>query len=210
MRNKVCLLALSFAVLSLTLAAAEGTHKDGYTSKGGKVVMLKDGRESPVTAEVTFGNGSRLTADGFIILKDGKRERFQDDRWIDMDGEYIVVAADTDDFDGYYYEGGKVYVMRDRTPVLVTADVVLVDGSRISADGSIVLKDGTRNHFSEGQRVSKEGKAVEGKRIAPKQTTPDAHETPLNTSRKLEEVKTRQPEEKAQVVPAVDKKEEKK
>ncbi|HLX65182.1 MAG TPA: DUF6799 domain-containing protein [Planctomycetota bacterium] len=161
MRNNVGLLALNFALLSLTMYAAEGTQKDGYSFKGGKVVMVKDGKESPVTAEVTLRNGSRLTTDGFVILKDGKRERFQENRWIDMDGEYIVADAGTDDFDGYCLEDGKVYVMRDRTPTLVTVDVTLDNGSRISADGSIVLKDGTHNRLSEGQRILREGQAVE-------------------------------------------------
>ena len=161
------LAALSLAVLSWSLVAADGAHKDGYSLKNGKVVMSKGGNEVAVTAEVTLHNGSRLTPDGFIIDRAGKRERFQESRWITLDGDYFDVAdADitaTDNFDGYYYEGGKVYVMRDHRPEIITVEITLTDGSRISPDGTFILKDGTRNRMSEGQRVSKQGKPVEGK-----------------------------------------------
>src|ERR1017187_8161870 len=145
MRNWIGLV-LGVAVLSLSMAAAE-SHKDGYSFKNGKVVMLKGGQESVVTAEVSFNNGSRLLPDGFIVYRDGRRERFEESRWFTMDGDYDVVVADADDFDGYYYENGRVYVMRDRRPELVTVEITLNDGLRISPDGFIIQRDGTRNRF---------------------------------------------------------------
>ncbi len=210
MRNGVSLLmVLSFAVLSSSIFAAEGAHKDGYTVRGGKVLMMKDGRETPVTAEVTFGNGSRLGLDGFIITREGRRERFQDDRWISLDGDYVVVDATSDDFDGYYLDGGRVYVMRDNTPVLLTVDFTFGDGSRLSPDGTIVLRDGSRSRLSEGQRVSKEGKAVAGKHTAAAHAAvaPAAPSKPVDATHKVEEpAKSHQPEVKA---PASERHEEK-
>jgi hypothetical protein len=206
MRNSASLLvALSFAVLTSAAFSAEGAHKDGYSFRNGKVVMMRGGHESFVTAEVTLGNGSRLSPDGFIISREGKRERFQDDRWITLEGDYDVVEVASDDFDGYYLEGGQVYVIRDRRPVLVTVEITLNDGSRISPSGEIVLKDGTRNRMSEGQRISKEGKHVEGKHTAAAHT-PVAPAKSVDANHKTEEpAKNRQPEAKA---PATEKREE--
>jgi hypothetical protein len=192
------LLAMSFVTLTWTMSAADGAHhKDGYTFRNGKVVLFKEGRETPVTAEVTFRNGSRLLPDGFIVFKDGRRERFVEDRWIDLDGEYVVVDAGIDDFDGYYLEGGRVYVIRDRRPVLVTVEVTLNDGSRLSPDGTIILKSGTRSRLTEGQRLSREGKIVEHRGTATTRTA-ESREKPIDTSRKIEDTnaaKTRQVEE---------------
>ena len=52
MRTSTSLLLMSsIAVLSWTMSAAEAGHKDGYSFKNGKVVMMKDGKESLVTVD---------------------------------------------------------------------------------------------------------------------------------------------------------------
>lgn len=184
MGNKISwLAALGVAVVSFSVAAVEvdvRAHKDGYSSKGGKVTLWTGGRESAVTSEVTFHNGSRLLPDGFIVFRDGRRERFDESRWLNVEGEYIVVdAGTTDDFDGYYFEDGRVYVYRDRQPVLLTVEFTFGDGSRILPDGSFYSHDGSRSRMSEGQRVSKLGKSVEGKHTATNRTaTNPANPTP--------------------------------
>lgn len=176
MRNGVSLLVVfSFAALSWMTVAADGGHKDGYSVRGGKVVMLKGGHESFVTAEISFRNGSRLLPDGFLVFGDGRRERFEESRWVTLDGDDFVVETAYDDFDGYWYEGGHVYVMRDRRPTIVIIEITLGDGSRLSPDGTIILRDGTRNRFTEGQRISKEGKTVAAK-------TTTAAKTPAATA----------------------------
>ena len=162
---------------------------------------------------VSFHNGSRLLPEGIIIDRTGRREQFQESRWITIDGDDFAVETASDDFDGYWYDSGKVYVMRDRAPVLVTVEITLIDGSRISPDGTFVLKDGTHNRLSEGQRISKEGKPVAGRShtaektpaapvtsAAPAAPTAPAKQatpaTPIDASHKTEgTVKPHQPEE---------------
>jgi len=237
MRNSLKLfVVMCFVGMCWTMNAAEGHHRDGYRFRDGKVVLFSGGKESFVTAEVRLKNGARLLPDGFIVFTDGRRERFRDDRWLSLEGEYVVVEeTPVVDFDGYWVEGGRVYVMRDRRPTLVTVEVSLNDGARIGPDGVLILRDGTRSRLTEGQRVSREGKIVE--RRETNRTTTTTQEKPIDTSRKIEEnaanrqveqkttttterrddVKTRQPDQKVeqkveskveQKVPAVDRREE--
>jgi len=184
-----CFLVMTVIGFCGSLAAADHGHRDGYVFRGGKVLMFKEGRESAVTAEVTLHNGARILPDGFIVYKDGRRERFVEDRWIGFDGEFIVADAEpvfVDDFDGYYVESGRVYVVRDRRPVLVTTEVVFTDGSRLSPDGFIVLKGGGRTRLENGQRFSREGRRLEVK-AAVRTGDNNRNERAIDTSRKVED-----------------------
>lgn len=217
MRNSLSLfLAMCFTVLSWTTVAAEGAHKEGYSFKNGKVVMMKEGKETVVTAEVTLHSGARLLPEGIIVTKEGKRERFPEGRWLTLEGEFVVVDAGgpdvvvVDDFDGYYLEDGRVYVIRDSRPVLVTVEISLSNGLRLSPDGTIISKEGTRSRLVEGQGISKAGKIVEHKSKAPARAG-ETREKPIDTSRNPEEaVKKRQEEKEKAQTPEKDKKQDNK
>ncbi|HLX63013.1 MAG TPA: DUF6799 domain-containing protein [Planctomycetota bacterium] len=206
MLKGISLVALCLALLSWGTLAAEG-HREGYAFRNGKVVLMKGGNETVVTTEVKLNNGVRILPEGFIVTREGVRERFPADRWLSLEGDFVAVDGGPDvivddDFDGYYLEDGRVYVIRDHRPVLVTAEITLGNGSRLEADGTIITKEGTRSKLTAGQRISKEGKMVEGKAATPRTgTTPRTgadREQPINTSRNPENaVKNTQPEKTA-------------
>src|SRR5947207_15339819 len=82
-------LVLALTLFTWTVYGADVRVHEGYSFRNGKVVMMRDGKESVVGAEVTLRNGARLTPDGFIIFKEGRRERLPETRWIGFDGECI-------------------------------------------------------------------------------------------------------------------------
>jgi len=201
-----CFLVMTVLGFCGSLAAAD--HHDGYVFRGGKVLMFKEGRETPVTAEVTLRNGARILPDGFIVYKDGRRERWVEERWISFDGEFIVADAGVDavpvfaeDFEGYYVDAGRVYVVRDRRPVLITTEVVFTDGSRLTPDGFLVVKGGERTRLEAGQRFSREGRRLEVKAAVgvggrDRNTRTERNERAIDTSRKVEDAAHRTTEQR--------------
>lgn len=157
------------ALLCSTLFAAEGharVSREGYTFRNGKVMMLKEGKETAVTTEVTLHNGARLLPDGVVIFKDGRRERFPEARLLTLEGEFVAFDADVVPStevveEEYYLEGDKVYVIHDNIPTLLSIEVTLSNGSRLEPDGTIITREGTRSRLSAGQRIAKSGKIVE-------------------------------------------------
>ena len=54
--------------------------------KDGKMIVLKDGKEMPMTEDVSLDNGSKVTMDGTVIAKDGKQSKLKNEDCIDMSG----------------------------------------------------------------------------------------------------------------------------
>jgi hypothetical protein len=53
---------------------------------------------------------------------------------------------------------GKMMLMKDNAPV--SADVTLKDGTRVTRDGSITRKDGTKSTLRNGDCIDKDGKVL--------------------------------------------------
>jgi len=207
MRYSLCILCVAF--LSLSLVAAEGhagARRDGYAFRGGKVVMMKDGHETAVTGEVRLNNGFRLLPDGFIVDREGRRERFRDNQLLTVEGDWVAYDAapgvDTgaavvvDDDDGYFFDNGQLYVYQNNIPVLVSVEVTLGDGRRLMPDGTIIGVDGVRTRLNAGQQISKSGKIGERKANAqrPANTGTNANganntnpKTPIDASHRVEQ-----------------------
>lgn len=140
-----------------------GGHRDGYRYHGGSVVQFRGGVEVPVTSEVTLTNGARILPDGYIVYRDGRRERFVEDRWIGTDGEWVAVdATPVDNFEGYYWEDDHLYVIRAGVPTIVTTEVVLDNGTRLLPSGEYITREGVRNRFTAGVEIDLHGRIATG------------------------------------------------
>ena len=60
--------------------------KNCVMMKDGKMMMMKDGKEMAMDNDVTLENGSRVTKDGSLISKDGKKSMLKNNDCIDMKG----------------------------------------------------------------------------------------------------------------------------
>lgn len=60
---------------------------EAYMMKDGKLMLMKDGKESAVTQDVALSNGTTISTDGKVAWKDGKTETLKEDEWLGMDGK---------------------------------------------------------------------------------------------------------------------------
>lgn len=61
--------------------------KDHVMMMGGKMKMVKNGKEAPMEKEMTMGNGTVVMADGMCKMKDGTTMTMKNGDMMDMDGK---------------------------------------------------------------------------------------------------------------------------
>jgi len=169
------------------------TDAGGYFLKNGKVMVFRNGNITEVNQEITLDNGSRLMADGTIIFADGRREMLRDNQWLTSDGFVSDGAQAVNRFDGnttvvnqdgYFLQNGRVMVFRNGSSTQLNNEAFLTDGSRIMADGTIIMRDGTRSTLREGQRLDFQGRTsvnASHQQTQPSNTSTDRFNQNTNT-----------------------------
>jgi hypothetical protein len=80
-------LCLSLSFLAVPAMAVE---KDGVMMKGGKMVRTTEGKEiGRMDRETTMSNGTRVTMNGKMLMKDGKEVQLQEGQVVMLDGKLI-------------------------------------------------------------------------------------------------------------------------
>ena len=80
-------LALSLSFLAVPAMAVE---KDGIMMKAGKVVRTSEGKEiGRMDRETTMSNGTRVTMNGKMLMKDGKEVQLQEGQAVMLDGKFV-------------------------------------------------------------------------------------------------------------------------
>ncbi len=84
---------LSFALFLLThLAAAQAN--DGFQRRDGTMFLVRNGEIRPMPHDVQLPNGRRVTRDGWVVARDGRRTELRDGQGCTMLGE--VARAEPD------------------------------------------------------------------------------------------------------------------
>jgi uncharacterized protein DUF6799 len=93
MKNyRIVTLAVVGLCLSLSFLASPvfAVEKDGVTMKDGKMWRLQDGKEiGRMDRETTMANGTRVTMNGKMMMKDGKEVQLQEGQIVMLDGKMI-------------------------------------------------------------------------------------------------------------------------
>ncbi len=63
------------------------TMADCCVMKDGKMMMMKDGKMTPMDKDMTMKNGAKCTTNGECIMKDGKKMMMKDGQCMDMEGK---------------------------------------------------------------------------------------------------------------------------
>ena len=80
-------LALSLSFLAAPVMAVE---KDGVMMKAGKMVRVTEGKEiGRMDREMIMSNGTRVTMNGKMLMKDGKEIQLQEGQAIMLDGKLV-------------------------------------------------------------------------------------------------------------------------
>jgi len=128
---------------------------DHVTTDLGQVVVVRDGKRSPVTSPLSLPGGATVQPDGWVTPASGRRSRLLDGQVIRLDGK----SAATEDT--VTLRKGEVIVQKDgaRLTVARSSLMMMSDGTKVYGNGRIVYRDGREEKLSEGQIIVIEGAA---------------------------------------------------
>lgn len=141
-------------------------HTDGYYFKDGKVVLVRNGKTTPLDRDVTLTNGTKITDDGYYTERGGTKMKFKEDEHIDLSGNrtsnnnsmHGQYGRNQSQNDGYVFQNGKMQHVRDGKSTPVDKDVTLNNGTVITSDGNYTERGGTKMRFNDGEHIDLSGK----------------------------------------------------
>ncbi|MBT2556939.1 hypothetical protein J7E24_04025 [Hymenobacter sp. ISL-91] len=90
---RFCLLLLASFLLLTNLAAAQAN--DGFQRRDGAMFVVRNGEIRPMPHDVQLPNGRRVTRDGWVVARDGRRTELRDGQGCTMLGEVARTALDS-------------------------------------------------------------------------------------------------------------------
>ncbi len=81
------LLIVALCFTSNNANAQTTMMKDCCMMKGGKMMQMKDGKEMPMTKNMTMKNGTKCMTNGECVMKDGTKMQMKDGQCMDMKGK---------------------------------------------------------------------------------------------------------------------------
>jgi hypothetical protein len=129
-----------------------GPVTDHYVIQGARVFIVKDGAApAPVTQTVVFPDGSSLAPDAFY-RSGGRMTRLIDGQTLAIGGN-VIPSLDT-----VTLKDGKVTVQKDGALLPVATSIMMNDGSKVLANGTIISFDGrTSRMLKEGETITLPG-----------------------------------------------------
>ena len=129
-----------------------GPVTDHYVIQGARVFIVKDGAApAPVTQTVVFPDGSSLAPDAFY-RSGGRVTRLIDGQTLAIGGN-VIPSLDT-----VTLKDGKVTVQKDGALFPVATSIMMNDGSKVLANGTIISFDGrTSRMLKEGETITLPG-----------------------------------------------------
>ena len=73
--------------------------RDGIMMHGGKLIVMKEGKASTLTEDMTLANGTMIRRDGSIKMKDGTTSMLKNGDHMDMDGNIMHSMGEHDKVD---------------------------------------------------------------------------------------------------------------
>lgn len=89
---RFCLLLLACLLLS-RLASAQAN--DGFQRRDGIMFVVRNGEIRPMPHDVQLPNGRRVTRDGWVVERDGRRTELRDGQGCTMLGEAARTESDS-------------------------------------------------------------------------------------------------------------------
>ena len=139
-----------------TLTRPDGSVEpvtDHVVIKRGRAVLVQDGETSPISTEFVLGNGSRITADAYLVRPHGSRLKLLDGQIFRPEGKAIPAL------DSVTLNSGKVRVQKDGSQfdVAPNRSLMMNDGTKVFGNGKVVMRDGTVKELAEGEILEVEG-----------------------------------------------------
>jgi hypothetical protein len=131
---------------------------DHVSMNRGRVLVVKDGASAPLTGAMKLGDGSTLLPDGTIVFPNGLPRKL-------LDGELRVASGALPTRDTITMQGGKMKVQKDGAMLTVDPgrSIMMNDGTKVLADGTVIKFNGERTLVKEGQSLTIDGVVVRGR-----------------------------------------------
>ncbi len=161
-----------------TRTQLNGTARDGFTLRGAELVMTRHGVTAKVDRAYVLQDGTRVQANGNIVMRDGSTTSLRPNQILLFDGEIQDAVLTPDgvaplagiaegprtqtDFratarDGISVVNGVAMITRDGLSEKITADVRLANGTIAKSDGSVVFSNGNTISLGPDQFVDLNG-----------------------------------------------------
>jgi hypothetical protein len=117
----------------------------------GSVAIVKDGESQPSGGSLTLPDGTTIQPDGEYVRPNGRRARLRDGQNITLDGSAQIQGLDT-----ITLKNGTVYVFKAGNLIALNAPNVIMgmfDNSRVTAQGSLQMPDGSTKQLADGETV---------------------------------------------------------
>jgi hypothetical protein len=151
---------LMAAVLSLTVGiSAASAQVTGVRLKGGKLVLVEGGKESPLQQNVLLTDNLLVATNGTFRVGSGKERALKEGQTLNKDG--LLMGTDgsiTPVWDHLTMRRGALVQVKDGEVTPVTKDVTMSDGTRIGRDGTMRLPNGSLKRFLDGQILTLDGR----------------------------------------------------
>ena len=160
--NAVCVLVLLFACP--VLKSAQPLKVDRVLMKGGKMMVVQNGRTTLMESDVTLPDSIVVTTNGVFTVGKG-RERVlgegqvlgADGMLISQDGSIVPVQ------DHLAMKNGGVTIVKDGDSAPLDRAMALPDGSTVTPDGFVLKGLGSRTRLLDGQIFKLNGIAIPAK-----------------------------------------------
>ena len=153
---------------------ADYNDKNNIVMKQGKVIVVKDGKESPLTEDKLMPNWTRIYPDG-TIEKNNVKTKMKEGERFDMEGDPLskintgytgtptttttntspntTVPAKTPTQTLITLKSGKMIILTGSKEIPLSKERMLNNGTKIATDGTITKKDASSFKLKEGEKV---------------------------------------------------------
>jgi hypothetical protein len=133
---------------------------DGVMMKDGKMMTVKDGNLTSLDSDLELASGDKVSADGNVTHKDGSTLMLREGEMINSDGSMMRRRDELMTMDGATMRNGKAMRNDGVKLVPLDKDMVLSNGSKISPDGTVTMKDGSKIALKDGETMGSKGDIV--------------------------------------------------
>lgn len=117
--------------------------------------MMKDGKMSQMHKEMKLGNGTMVSTNGMLKMKNGQTMMLKNGEMINIHGmimkNYIKMKE------------GKMMMMKDGRMILMGKEMKMSNGAMVSPNGKVKMKDGHAMMMKNGQMMDMNGMIMKEK-----------------------------------------------
>ncbi len=157
------------------------------TKRDGKMVIITGGKPKLIDSIYTFQNGMVLLPGGLLTLADGGKFMLREGDIISTEGQLMIsrgvkldakAAEDRAAIDHFVFKHGKVLMVKDGEPSIISKELTLPNGNKLGKHGHVIRKDGSKFMLKDGEKMDTKGELMGVATVKPIENKPTTDVTP--------------------------------